>query len=220
MGRKTHAPKKIAVFDIDRTLIRKTSGEVQLVRFLRERGKLPLRNLFRGIAGLIVRLPRGLSEAVYKNRVYLYGLHVDEIKAFVPEFFASYIKPRLNQRVLTYLKHLREKNYEIIFISGTLDFILDQFVEYCNADGGVGSAIEVRDDKFTGWISGNHPYRQGKVFALLDYLRGRHVDFCCSYSFADSWSDRHLLDMFGNPVVVDPGRRLRRLAERKGWMIL
>lgn len=211
---------KIAVFDVDRTLIRNTSGEVQLIRFLRKHKKLPWTNLFRSIGGMVRRLPRGISEAIFKNRVYLYGLRPQDLEEMIPSFFREYIQPRLHEEVQRWMRNLREKGYEIIFISGTLDFLLAFLMNHFRADGGVGSAVEIRDGKYTGWIYGNHPYRQGKVRALLNYLDGREIDFRESYSFADSWSDRHLLRLFGRPVVVDPGRRLRRAAVENGWDIL
>jgi len=211
---------KIAVFDVDRTLIRKTSGEVQLIRFLRKHKKLPWTNLFRSIGGLIRRLPRGISEAIFKNRVYLYGMRPQELKKMIPSFFEEYIRPKLHDGVHRYMQTLRERGYEIVFISGTLDCILDHLMDHFGADGGVGSAVEVREGRYTGWIHGNHPYRRGKVTALHRYLEGRDVDLDESYSFADSWSDRHLLRLFGKPVVVDPGRRLRRAAVQNGWDIL
>lgn len=211
---------KIAVFDVDRTLIRKTSGEVQLIRYLSRHKRLPFTNLLRSIAGLIQRLPRGISEAIFKNRIYLYGFNPQELKKIIPAFFEEYIRPRLHSGVRRYMQMLKEKGYEIILISGTLDFILGYLIDHFDADGGVGSTVEVRDGKYTGWITGNHPYRQGKVRALFHYLEGRDIDFQESYSFGDSWSDRHLLRLFGNPVVVDPGRRLRKAAVENGWDIL
>ena len=38
-------------------------------------------------------------------------------------------------------------------------------------------------------------------------------------AYADNWSDRALLERVGQAVVVHPHRRLKRLAQVRGWII-
>ena len=118
------------------------------------------------------------------------------------------------------MKILQEKGYEIILISGTLDFILQYLVEKLGANGGVGSKVEIDDGKFTGRIVWIHPYHHGKVLALQKYLAGRNIDYHKSYGFGDSWADVPLLSLFGHPIAVNPGRILRRQALKRGWKVL
>jgi phosphoserine phosphatase len=39
-------------------------------------------------------------------------------------------------------------------------------------------------------------------------------------AYADNWSDRALLERVGRAVVVHPHRKLRRLAQERGWVIV
>lgn len=212
--------RRIAVFDIDRTLILGTSCEVQLARYLRSRRLLRFRNVLRGVGGMIMRFPKGLSEAVYRNRTYLYGFSEQKLRSLIPDFFDEALRPLLNRTVEEKMEGLREKGYEIILITGTLNMLLDAFIAYYHADGGVGATMEASNGVLKGWIIGNHPYQEGKVEALFKYLDGKKVDLEASFCFADSWSDISLLSLFGHPVVVNPGRRLRKKAERENWSIL
>jgi len=211
---------KIAVFDVDRTLILNTSVEVQLIHFLRQRGMLPLANFIKNFMGFIRQLPHGFEQVVLRKSIYLNGLNAREVKSLLPELFETYLRPRLSQKIQEYMETLRDKGHEIILISGTLDFLLDFLVEILEADGGVGSPLEIQNGLFTGQILGIHPYYHGKVKALKKYLDGRKVDYRNSYGFGDSWADFPLLSLFGNPIVVNPGKISRRQAKKKGWKVI
>ncbi len=217
---KNNISLKIAVFDVDRTLLVGTSGEVQLIRFLRRREMLPLINFARSLFWMIWKLPQDPKEAILRNKVYLYGLDVNEVKSLLPEFFKNYLQPRLSLQSLKCMRELRDKGYEIILISGTLSFILNYLVEHLDAHGGVGSEMEIRDGKFTGRILGIHPFYRGKVQALQEYLNGRKVDYNHSFGFADSWADVPLLSLFGNSVAMNPDRRLKKEAGKRGWKVM
>jgi len=211
---------RIAVFDVDRTLVLETSGEVQLIRFLRQKGMLPMLNFGRSLLGFIRQLPNGFEEVILRKSLYLRGLNARDVKSLVPELFERVLKPRLSLRVQEYMNMLRERGHEIVLISGTVDFLLDFLVERLNAHGGMGSHVEIQNGKFTGRILGIHPYYHGKVKALRAYLNGRRIDYPRSYCFGDSWADFPLLSLFGNPVAVNPGRILKRRAEREGWKVI
>ncbi|MHB8633606.1 MAG: HAD family hydrolase [Thermoplasmatota archaeon] len=47
---------------------------------------------------------------------------------------------------------------------------------------------------------------------------GVPLEKCAAYT--DHWSDKHMLQIVGTPVVVNPRGRLLRLARRRGWVIL
>ena len=41
-----------------------------------------------------------------------------------------------------------------------------------------------------------------------------------SKAYSDSMSDLPMLEAVGRPVATNPGRRLRQIAERRGWEVL
>ncbi len=54
---------------------------------------------------------------------------------------------------------------------------------------------------------------------LASYARRRGVDLRRSYAYADSISDLPMLEAVGNPVAVNPDRRLAAAARERGWQL-
>jgi phosphoserine phosphatase len=54
---------------------------------------------------------------------------------------------------------------------------------------------------------------------LASYARRRGVDLSRSYAYADSISDLPMLEAVGNPVAVNPDRRLAAAAKERGWQL-
>lgn len=220
MINSTNNGLRIAVFDIDKTLLLETSAEVQLIRFLYKEKIIRASDLFRSLFYSLSQIFRGFDTLIYSKSRYLKGVEQETINAHLPRFFDAYIWPRISSEILDYLQQLKKKNYKIIFISGTLDFLLSYFIEKYDVDGGVGSHMEVDQEKYSGHITGIYPYKYGKIKALEYYLDGRKIDYESSYAFADSVADIPLLKLFGNPVVVNPSVLLWIKAKRSKWKII
>lgn len=180
---------------------------------------LPLRNFAYSFFRMIRYLPSDFDKAVLRNKTYLSGVHAEDVYSVLPEFYERYLRPRLFLGLQERMNGLRAEGYTILLVSGTLHFIVDLLVERLGTDGGVGSVLEVRDGRFTGYVLGIHPFHHDKVKALQKYLDGREVDYDRSFAFGDSWADVPLLSLFGYPVAVNPGLRLRHIAKKKKWKI-
>jgi HAD superfamily phosphoserine phosphatase-like hydrolase len=82
----------------------------------------------------------------------------------------------------------------------------------------VGSQAAVHDGRFTGALDGPFCYGPGKVDRLAAELGSDALASAVAY--ADSASDLPLLRGAAEAVAVNPDRRLRHEAERRGWPIL
>jgi HAD superfamily hydrolase (TIGR01490 family) len=85
----------------------------------------------------------------------------------------------------------------------------------------VGTRFKLRGGHYTGGTVPPVVIDDGKAQAALVVLQsqGLSVDLPKSYSYADSISDRSLLEMVGHPVAVYPDDALRLLATERGWRI-
>lgn len=217
---QTNQPEKIAVFDLDWTLLEEISAETLWVIFLIRRRIIPLKKIVISILRLIVFLPFGIDRAVLRNRFYLKGFPVQSAKNLMDDFYREMIEPRLSQNLVERMQELKLQGYRIFLLSATLDFILNYLVLKLQADGGISSSLEISQDHYTGHIGGVYPYYKGKVICLESLTMGMPIDFENSFAFGDTWADLPLLARFGKPVAVHPDILLKLIARKRGWEII
>ncbi|MFO7891124.1 MAG: HAD-IB family hydrolase [bacterium] len=220
MHRTDQHKLRIAVFDIDETLLLGTSAEIQLIRFLYKKKIITAGNLLKSLFNALLSIFQGIDKVIYRKSGYLKGVEKKIVLSQLPQLFDQYIWPRVSKKLINDIQAFKKKNYEIVIISGTLDFLLYPFIVKVHADGGVGSHMEIENGKFSGRITGVYPYRKGKIRALEQYLDGREVDYTHSYAFADSLADFPFLTLFGNSVAVNPGFLLWIRAKLSGWQTM
>jgi HAD superfamily hydrolase (TIGR01490 family) len=83
----------------------------------------------------------------------------------------------------------------------------------------IGAELEVRDGRYTGFMSAPPLVGEARAAWLRRYARQEGVNLKHSYAYADSYSDLPLLRTVGNPVVVSPDSALYRHARRRRWPI-
>ncbi len=54
---------------------------------------------------------------------------------------------------------------------------------------------------------------------LASYARRRNVELSRSYAYGDSISDLPMLEAVGNPVAVNPDKRLLAAAQERNWQV-
>ena len=77
-----------------------------------------------------------------------------------------------------------------------------------------------RDGVYTGELIGPFCYGPGKVVAIEAEAARGDLDLARSWAYSDSASDLPMLAAVGNPVAVNPDRRLRDAARESEWEIL
>ena len=162
---------KIAVFDVDRTLLVGTSAEELLARALRRDKMLSLCRVFSGLWQMIKHLHLGWEAAVYYKSYYIRGLKEQEVLARLPAVMDRAVMPRLSPMLLAFIPYLRKAGYQIYIVSGTLNAIVAELVQRLSADGGSGSVLESVKGIYTGMIADIHPYHYGKRLCLIDSSR-------------------------------------------------
>ena len=63
-------------------------------------------------------------------------------------------------------------------------------------------------------------FGEAKGRAVRRMIRENKFDTQQCFAYGDSWSDRCMLEAVGQPVAVNPVRRLARMARRKNWPVL
>jgi HAD superfamily hydrolase (TIGR01490 family) len=212
-----------AFFDLDRTLIRRSSA-LALAGSFRERGLIGRGQLARAALWQLLFVARGAdTDAVRRvaedGMAVLRGLPVRELRRLVAEAMEPVLKPLLYAEPLALARRHRERGEPVYIVSAALQEIVDALAEELDFDGAIGSLGEVEDGVFTGRVL-RSCHHAAKADAL-DALAARDgIDLRTSTAYSDSASDLPFLEAVGNPVAVNPDRALRRVADARGWPVL
>ena len=219
-----------AFFDLDGTLVPKPSLEWRLFAELRRRREIPARNYVLWLLESARLTPKGVARMRHANKEYLRDVSVDDvgrgILAGQPETGVPHFFPAGVQRVAWHAA----QGHAIVLVSGTLAPLARGAAVMLAtklAFRGLSGAIEVcatqlqeRDGRWTGKILRESMFGEAKAEEVRRFARERGLALERSYAYADSLSDRPMLEAVGRPVAVNPSRKLRRIARQKDWPIL
>jgi HAD superfamily hydrolase (TIGR01490 family) len=212
-----------AFFDLDRTLLRRSSA-LALAGSFRERGIISRRQLLQAAAWQLLFVARGAShEAVRRGaedglRV-LAGRRPEELRELVAGAMEPVLRPLVYAEPLRLVEHHRERGERVFVVSATLQEIVEAIADDLGFDGALGTVCEVRDGCYTGYaVRALHAEAKAECLQELATREGLDLADCTAYS--DSHTDLPFLEAVGHPVAVNPDRVLRRVAEERGWPVL
>ncbi len=209
-----------AIFDLDNTIILGKSVERRFFyRLLRER-RIGFRELAR-LAGLLVRNLHRLSPLIFHtHKLYLAGKSVSEMEQLATQYITEEILSRISHPALSKLAQHRAAGHFLVILTGCPDFLIAPLSPHLKADTIICGRLERGAGRFTGYTESPYPYGIGKRL-LLDQLAVTHgIDISQSFAYADRLSDLEILSAVRYPAVVNPGRRLARIAKARGWEVL
>jgi HAD superfamily hydrolase (TIGR01490 family) len=212
-----------AFFDLDRTLIRRSSA-LALAGPFQERGLIGRKQLAKAAAWQVVFAARGASaetvrKAAADGLMLLKDLEVEEMRALVGDALETVLKPLVYREPLDLVAKHRERGEPVYVVSATLQEIIEPLAEELGFDGAVGSLCEVVDGRYTGRTL-RSCHGEGKAEAVRDLATAEDIDLARSTAYSDSHTDLPFLEAVGRPVAVNPDRELLRIARERGWPIL
>jgi HAD superfamily hydrolase (TIGR01490 family) len=210
---------RIAYFDMDKTLLTKSSATLY-VKFLLRRRMISFRELL-----TVMRISAAYSlnrldfpKAMARMSKIIKGGDATATKTmcdrWVKEELLQYIAPKALARVR---EHQRQGD-SVWLISASTQFVVLPVAEHIGIPARY-TEIEIVGGKFTGLIVDEPCYGAGKVTwaERIAIDQGSSLSECVFYT--DSYSDRPLLDLVGEPIAVNPDGKLRRYATERGWKI-
>jgi fatty acyl-CoA reductase len=210
-----------AIFDVDGTLV--GSNVVSYYAWLRmQELPVPLRPVW--LAGFLTKIPYywGLDKvsrahfnrAFYKN---YRGWKPARARALGRESFAGFTLNRIYPGALARLREHKAAGHRVVLLSGAVDFLLEPMQDL--ADDVLCARLTEEDGSYTGELSGAPVAGEARARMLASFARRRNLDLSRSYAYADSISDLPMLEAVGNPVAVNPDRRLSAAAGKRGWKV-
>jgi HAD superfamily hydrolase (TIGR01490 family) len=219
----TRSMQAAAFFDLDRTLLRRSSA-LALAGSFRQHGVIGRGQLAKAAAWQLLFAARGagaetVRKAAEDGLMILKGFAVDDLRALVADAMESVLKPLVYQEALALVARHRERGEPVYIVSATLQEIVEELADELGFDGALGSTCEIEAGVYTG-RSLRACHGEGKAAALRELARGQGYDLTASTAYSDSHTDLPFLEAVGNPVAVNPDRDLRRIASDRGWPVL
>jgi HAD superfamily hydrolase (TIGR01490 family) len=212
-----------AFFDLDRTLLRRSSA-LALAPAFRRRGLITRSQLARAAAWQVLFVLRGAShEAVRRaaedGLIVLRGYTPQEMRDLVAESMETVLRPLVYAESLDLVDRHRRRGEPVYVVSATLQEIVQAIADDLGLDGALGTRCEVVDGRYTGRaVQALHA--EAKADAIRELARERAWDLAASTAYSDSHTDLPFLEAVGHPVAVNPDRPLRRVAAARGWPVL
>jgi HAD superfamily hydrolase (TIGR01490 family) len=212
-------PGPAAFFDLDRTLLRRSSA-LALAPAFRAAGLISRRQLATAAAWQLLFALRGAGHDAVKRAaedglVVLRGFTPEELRSLVAGSMERVLKPLVYAESLDLVELHRSRGEPVYIVSATLQEIVQAIADDLGFDGALGTVCEVVDGKYTGRaIRALHADNKARCIRELDH------DLEASTAYSDSHTDLAFLEAVGHPTAVNPDRALRRIAGARGWPVL
>jgi HAD superfamily hydrolase (TIGR01490 family) len=219
-----NATPSAAFFDVDGTLTR--TNVVQYYVYFAQQGRPPWGQAL-WAAGFLLKVPyylvvdrisRGRFNVVFYRNYR--GWEIERLRELGSSSFRDVTRPRLYPAAQEAITYHRQEGRRVVFVTGTLDFIVAPLAEHLGVTDVIASQLQVEGGQATGELTGpplggEEKARQARLFAEQHGL-----DLAASFAYGDSRSDAPLLALVGHPVAVNPSRGLRRIAAERGWEVV
>lgn len=211
----------IAFFDVDGTLIKGFSGYYTTLELMRRRiikmRRLPLAIFYKVVASLYTGNVRKMYEIAIADMA---GSPEDKIFQIGRETFDKYLRSRVYREALNEIKDHHARGNTVILISSGPTMAVKIIEEFVGADASYSIGPVIEDRVLQNRLQEPFVYREGKIKAAQLEAQKREVPLSECYFYADTYHDLPLLSAVGHPSVVNPDRKLRKVALEKGWPIL
>ena len=207
-------------FDVDYTILRR-STVIEFLFFGLKEGLVGC-SIFWYLPGLFFNYLIHGSKGAHAEKSYPFfkGIEKSKLEALSQQVFENRLLPYLDQEIVQRIKVLQNEGKQIVLASSSFLILLEPLARYLGIQDIISSEIEFNEGLSTGRLAGEAPFGTGKKNRIMEYLSERKIAAKDCAFYSDSSQDLPLLRAVGNPVVVNPKRKLRHIAQKKGWEII
>jgi HAD superfamily hydrolase (TIGR01490 family) len=224
-GVENHSlPRAAAFFDLDKTVIAKSST-LTFSKSFYQGGLINRRAALRTAYAQFVFLAGGLDhDQMERMREYLSALcrgwNVRQVREIVAETLHDLIDPIIYDEAASLIEEHHAAGRDVVIVSTSGAEVVEPIGELLGADRVVATRMVVGEDGcFTGEVE-YYAYGPTKAEAIRDLAASEGYDLDRCYAYSDSATDLPMLRTVGHPHAVNPDRALRREALAQGWPVL
>ena len=209
-----------AFFDMDRTILNGSSGMLY-VRYLVQTGRIRARDWMR-ISWWFLWYALGLidfPQAMMRMLMMSSGEEEEPLREETDAWFAEWVAPHIAEGAVQRIDQHRAQGHRLVVLSAATVYVVRPLAEQLNIPDYLCTYLEVKEGRFTGRLVEPVCFGQGKALLAEQFAARNDIDLGQSYFYSDGHEDVPMLERVGHPVVVNPDRRLRRLAKKRGWPV-
>ncbi|MFI1967212.1 HAD family hydrolase [Streptomyces pathocidini] len=220
---KHSLPRTAAFFDLDKTVIAKSST-LTFSKSFYQGGLINRRGVLRSAYAQFVYLVGGADhDQTERMRRYLSdlcrGWDVRQVREIVAETLHDLIDPIIYDEAASLIEEHHAVGRDVVIVSTSGAEVVEPIGELLGADRSVATRMVVEGGRYTGEIA-YYCYGPTKAEAIAELARSEGYDLERCYAYSDSVTDVPMLEAVGNPCAVNPDRGLRREAAARGWPVL
>jgi HAD superfamily hydrolase (TIGR01490 family) len=212
--------RRAALFDMDRTLVRIDTGTLY-VRYQRDIGEATWCDTAR-VAWWMLQYTLGVidAERVAEQALRSFtGKRETWLEETCKVWFTDYVLAHVAQAGRSAVARHAEAGDFVAIVTGSTPYAARPLARELGIAHVAATRLEVDDGCFTGRVTKPMGYGRGKV-VLAERMAAEHgFSLAESTFYSDRITDLPLLELVKTPVVVNPDRRLRRVAKRRGWRV-
>lgn len=212
--------RKAALFDMDRTLVRIDTATLY-VRYQRDKGEASLRDALR-VAWWMLQYSFGVIDAERVAEQALRSFRGKEevwLRKTCEQWFVDYVKPHVATAGRAAVERHRAAGDFVAIVTGTTPYAALPLARELGIEHVVATQLEIEDGRFTGRVAPPMSYGKGKIVLTERLAQEQGFSLAEATFYSDSITDLPLLEHVRTPIVVNPDRRLRRIARARNWPI-
>lgn len=211
-----------AFFDLDRTLIDVNSG-LLWAKHERREGNITLKQF--GQAAFwtalyhlsLIDMDKAYNAAIGHYR----GQPYETLDQRTQDWFHKEVHPLLRSSAVKAIQDHKSQGHHLVMLTSSSCFQAAIASETWGFDHWLANIFPTDPQgMLTGTFEAPLCYGEGKVTRAEAWAKTHNVDLNQSYFYSDSLTDLPMLERVGEPRVVTPDPRLKKLAQRRHWPIL
>ena len=210
---------KFIIFDLDDTLLC-GDCEREWINFLFSKGLLENPETILNKFDLEYR--KGvLNFTEYSSFIQkpIKGLSKEKVGIFVDEFIKKHIKSLTDNLTKELLDEAKLAD-KVLIASGSHDFLVRAIGNFLGINSIIGTPVEIKDDIFSGKLSGEPTFAEGKVRAVEKWCSQNNQKLEESVFYSDSINDLPMFEACALPIVVDPDEKLKKISKERSYRII
>jgi len=212
---------EISAFDLDYTLIQGNSS-ASFCKYLYQNGAIPFSTVVYSIFYSLRHKFFGMSLADLHESVFerlLLGKPLEMLEKYVDKFVHEYLEEALYMPAVMRLRRAQQLGHYTMILSNAPSFLVKRFAKVL----GVNSyhATEYATDE-NNCFQKIKSILEGKDKAKLLKAMAKKMDIFLEQitTYSDSVLDLEFLEAAGNPIAVNPDKKLRAISLKNDWRII